>query len=181
MWRRWQRRWCPKRGWEKAWGPGAYVYVCMTSPGRCWLGFVERLWQCQRRCQERRGTGLLLPQAARWCKCSETFVFLSFRSLELGNLSNYHKVSIKTYQSYSKLISFPSCIVVSWLPYTKYVAVLLHWLATFFDCQEQKADIGKAEDALEAVRKESQQKAQEIMQTLVTTLAVCCVERKMQT
>lgn len=33
-------------------------------------------------------------------------------------------------------------------------------------CQEQKADVGKAEDALEAVRKENQQKAQEIMQTL---------------
>ena len=32
--------------------------------------------------------------------------------------------------------------------------------------EEKKAEVGKAEDALEAVRKESQQKAQEIMQRL---------------
>ena len=32
--------------------------------------------------------------------------------------------------------------------------------------EDKKAEVGKAEDALEAVRKESQQKAQEIMQRL---------------
>eukprot|EP00435_Cladocopium_sp_Y103_P054257 s825_g17.t1 len=38
--------------------------------------------------------------------------------------------------------------------------------------EEQKADVGKAEDALEAVRKENQQKAQEIMQTLGLAFAL---------
>jgi len=41
----------------------------------------------------------------------------------------------------------------------------LHLHATWRE-EDKKAEVGKAEDALEAVRKESQQKAQEIMQRL---------------